>query len=224
MMNSLLMALGTFVLTAIAFTGAAAAQETAGGLDPQPDLLNSDANGDGVIGLHAVDARSRLNDIIESADDDEFAFILRAAQCATPTITDPLEARNRLYRLMDDPATDFVAVYDHVLGDLERWDLVAVVEGLQRELHHVSIAAWGPPKSVCDLWERLADACWERYEDCQEANEHSRRPCQNIKEECEGWDEDLKSCEGGDDGDDGGCEDDDGDGVGNNGQICGWPY
>ncbi len=121
---------------------------------------------------------------------------------------------------MDDPTTDVVAVYDHVLGDLERWDLVAVVEGLQRELHHVSIAAWGPPKSVCDLWKRMADACWERYENCQKANKHSRRPCQNIKEECEGWDKDLESCDGGDDGDDD-CEDDDGDGVGNNGQICG---
>lgn len=223
MRNTLLMALGTPILTAIAFMGTATAQETAVGLDPQQDLLNGDANGDGVIWLHAADARTRLNDIIESADDEEFALILRAAQCATPTITDPLEARDRLYRLMDDPATDLVAVYDHVLSDLERWDLIAVVEGLQRELHHVSIAAWGPPPSVCDLWRRMADACWDRYEQCQKANPHSRRPCQNIKEECDGWEKDLEDCDG-DDGDDGGCEDDDGDGVGNNGQICGWPY
>lgn len=45
-----LMALGALILTAIAFgfNGAAAAQETAVGPGSQPDLLNSDANGDGV--------------------------------------------------------------------------------------------------------------------------------------------------------------------------------
>ncbi len=150
--------------------------------------------------LDPQEARNRLFDLIKSADDGDFVAMLQAAQCAVPTVTDPREARSRLRELMDDSEIDLVAVYDHVLNSRERWPMLALVDSLNRELEAVTRAAWGdPPPSVCEMWERMAEACWERYERCQRVNPHSRRPCQNIREECEGWDEDLESCSGGDD-------------------------
>lgn len=189
------MALGVVLAFGASFTSLSAQVSDERGTDPSA----------GDLWLLPAEARTRLFDLIESADDEDFVTMFQAAQCAAPTVTEPREARNRLYRLVDEPDVDLVAVYDHVLNSRERWTVLALIEGLSRELEAVATAAWGdPPPSVCEMWARMAEACWDRYERCQKANPHSRRPCQNIREECEGWEKDLESCNGDDE-----CDEDD---------------
>ena len=160
--------------------------------------------------------RARFMEYISTIEDDDlFVPVLQGAQCAIPvSVGHPLEARQKLIELID--STEDEALLDDML------------EG---GLFAASWAVWAPPESTCDLWRQKAKDCWDEYNGCLEDND-APSACHATYTRCAYWDERLEDCDdgsggsggGGDDDDDNGCSDPDGDGIGSNGEICGWPY